>query len=237
MSKFVTMLKEVAQQKRPMALIASLPRNDPELAQAILDAGADVVKIHINLHHHASDTHFGTLDEERAGLEGILKVWKGRPVGIVPFASPESDAATYQRLAEMGFDFFSLYLGNAVVGCLPPPEVAARMLALSVADSIELAAGMDTLPVQVCELSIMDGATYGQPFTYHDLLRYNALRQKIQMPLVVPTQHLVMPAAVPELARARIEGLMIGAVVAGKTVESWKESVRSFRQAIDRAIS
>jgi len=234
MSKFVTLLKEVADHKRPLVLIASLPRNDPELAKAALEAGADVVKIHINVHHHASNTHFGTLDEEKASLEGILKVAKDRPVGIVPFGSPEDDAVTCSRLADMGFDFFSLYLSNAVVGCLPPPEKVARMLALSVSDFIGLASGLDSLPIQICELSIMDGATYGQPFTYHDLLRYNALRQLIKMPLVVPTQHVFKPESVQELAYARVEGLMIGAVIAGKTNESWKEAIKAFRKAIDQ---
>jgi hypothetical protein len=234
MSKFVTMLNEVAEQKRPMVLIASLPRNDADLAKVALENGVDVVKIHINLHHHASNTHFGTLDEEKHSLERILKVSKDVPVGIVPFGSPIDDAVTYSILADMGFDFFSLYLGNAVVGCLPPPEKVARMLALSVSDPIALAAGLDSLPIQVCEMSIMEGDTYGQPFTYHDLLRYSTLRHLIKMPLVVPTQHIIKPESVRELAFARVEGLMIGAVIAGNTIESWRQSVIAFRKAIDQ---
>jgi hypothetical protein len=234
MSKFVNMLRAAGAKQRPLVLIASLPRNDPELARAAFDAGADLAKIHINVHHHASNTHFGTLDEEKTGLEGILKAAGDRPVGIVPFGSAQDDPVTCTRLADMGFDFFSLYLGHALVGCLPPPEQAARMLALSVADPIELAAGMDALPVQVCELSIMHGDTYGQPCTYHDLLRYSAMRRLIRMPLVVPTQHVVKPEAVADIAATGVEGLMIGAVVAGKTVESWSETVKAFRKAIDR---
>jgi len=234
MSKFLKLLNEVTEGKRPLALIASLPRNDPELAEAALEAGADVVKVHINIHHHASDTHFGSLEEEKPALEKILKIWKDRPCGIVPFAAPTPDPTTYQRLADMGFDFYSLYLGNAVVGCLPPPEKVARMLALSANDFIGLAAGLDSLPIQICELSIMDGDTYGQPFTYHDLLRYSALRQLIKMPLVVPTQHVVTPESVAELTCAKVEGLMIGAVVAGKMIDSWKSSVKAFRKGIDQ---
>lgn len=236
MSKFVTLLNEVANQKRPMALIASLPRNDPELTRVALDNGADLVKIHINVHHHASNTHFGTLDEELSSLEGILKVSQDHPVGIVPFGSAIDDPLTCNRLADMGFDFFSLYLSNAVVGCLPPPEKVARMLALSVSDPIALGAGLDSLPIQICELSIMDGATYGQPFTYQDLLRYNTFRHLIKMPLVVPTQHVITPEAVQELAYAKVEGLMIGAVVAGTTVESWQQATKAFRKAIDQRL-
>jgi hypothetical protein len=43
-----------ARQEKKLVLIASLPRNDAELARAVRDAGADAVKIHMNVHHHAT---------------------------------------------------------------------------------------------------------------------------------------------------------------------------------------
>jgi hypothetical protein len=233
MSRFVNALIKARKEKK-LVLIASLPRNDADLARAALDAGADAVKIHINVHHHASNTHFGTLNEERNNLTAILKVWEGRLTGIMPYAAPVNDPDTFNELADMGFDFYSQYLGHAVAGCLPSPDRVARMLALAVDDPIELASGLDLLPVQVCELSIMDGNTYGQPFTYHDILRYSAIRVKTNLPLVVPSQHLVVPESVPDLIQIGIEGLMIGAVVAGSTVESWTKSIKAFRNVIDK---
>lgn len=233
MSMFVDLLKK-AKKDGKLVLIASLPKNDPELAKVVLDAGADVVKIHINVHHHASDTHFGTLSEERKALEKILNIWTGKPVGIMPFAQATDDAGTYEELAKMGFDFYSQYLGHAISGCLPAPDRVARMLALSVDDSVELATGLDAIPIQVCELSIMDGSTYGFPFTFHDLLRYSAVRTRTNLPLVVPSQHLIKPESVKELIGIGIEGLMIGAVVAGRTNDSWKQATDEFRKAIDQ---
>ena len=44
--------------QRP-ALAVSLPLNDIALAKAAEEAGADALKIHINVHHDASGTHFG----------------------------------------------------------------------------------------------------------------------------------------------------------------------------------
>ncbi len=234
MSRFVNALKKAHQEKK-LVLIASLPRNDAELARAVQDAGADAVKIHMNVHHHASNTTFGSLDEEREKLTAILKVSEGKLTGIMPFAAPVNAPDTLKELSDMGFDFYSQYLAHAVSGCFPSPEKTARMLALAVDDPIELAAGLDRLPIEVCELSIMDGNTYGQPFTYHDLLRYAAVRGKTTKPLVVPSQHLITPESVSDLIEIGIEGLMIGAVVAGSTVESWVESVKSFRKAIDKA--
>lgn len=233
MSSFVNELIKAKKAKK-LVLIASLPRNDASLAKVALDAGADAVKIHINVHHHASNTHFGTLAEERGNLEAILKVWKGKLTGIMPYAAPVNDPETFNTLADMGFDFYSQYLSHAFAGCIPSPERVARMWAVAVDDPIELACGLDAMPMQVCELSIMNGDTYGQPFTYHDIAQYAAIRAKTRLPLVVPSQHLITPESVPDLIKIGVEGLMIGAVVAGTTEESWAKSMRAFRKAIDR---
>ncbi len=235
MSRFVDLLYGASANLRPLVLIASLPRNDPALAQAALAGGADVLKVHIDLHHHAGGTRFGSLDEERAALEQILALAGDRPCGIVPGATPELEARTLAQIAELGFDFLSLYLRHAAVDRLPPPERLARMLALAHDDPIEIAMSLDALPIDVCELSIMAPDTYGQPLTYHDLARYAAVRRATRLPLVVPTQHRVTPAAVPDLIRAGVNGVMIGAVVAGDTVESWRAVTQAFRQAIDGA--
>jgi hypothetical protein len=233
MSRFVNELMKARKEKK-LVLIASLPRNDAELARAVLDAGADAVKIHMNVHHHASNTTFGSLDEERENLTAILKVSEGKLTGIMPFAAPVNAPDTLKELSDMGFDFYSQYLSHAVSGCFPSSEKPARMLALAVDDPIELASGLDRMPMEVCELSIMDGNTYGQPFTYHDLLRYSAVRVRTGKPLVVPSQHLITPESVPDLIEIGMDGLMIGAVVAGSTAESWGKSVRAFRKMIDK---
>ena len=68
---------------KKMTLIMSLPSNDMVLAKAALDAGADVLKIHINLNHHASSNHFGTLEEEKDKIAEILEIKGDVPIGIV----------------------------------------------------------------------------------------------------------------------------------------------------------
>ena len=63
-----------------MTLIMSLPKNDPALCRAAFEAGADAVKVHINVEHRASGSRFGrlcTTENERtdkivgSGCQGI----------------------------------------------------------------------------------------------------------------------------------------------------------------------
>jgi len=229
--KLSELLLGVRRKERPIVLIASLPRNDPALAKAALEGGADVVKLHINLHHRASGTKIGSLEEELLALQEILKLWQGKPVGIVPGTRDTVNPEEMARLAALGFDFLSLYFSDAPVGLLPPSSQIERMLAFSSADFPEMAESLAKLDVQVCELSIMAADTYGQPLTAHDLVRYAAFRRHTNLPLVVPSQHRILPASLPELARIGIEGVMPGSIVCGDTPESWKNAFQKFSLA------
>jgi hypothetical protein len=227
---FSALLHAVRRKEHPIALIASLPCNDPALAKAALEGGADVVKVHINVQHRASGTLIGSLDEEKPALDAILNLWQGKPVGIVPGGPETMQRADLPRLVAMGFSFLSFYLHDSPAGVLPPTSLLERMLAFSSSDSPSLAEGIDAIDVQVIELSIMAPDSYGQPLTAHDLLYYATFRRATQLPLVVPSQHNIPPEAVPDLARVGIEGIMLGSIVCGKTPESWYETFRKFDQ-------
>jgi hypothetical protein len=233
MAKFANLLKNVRAGVRPMVLIASLPKNDPALAEAALEGGADVVKVHINLHHHASGTHFGPFAQERDAIAKIVALAGEKPVGIVPGATPDIDAETFAALPEMGLSFLSLYLKHARVGALPPLDNFDRMLALSYEDGPEVLDAFDRLPVQVCEVSTMHPDSYGEAFTYHDLARIAAVARCVRLPLVLPTQHKVTPAAVEDLLQVGVSAVMIGAIVAGDTPEQWRRVSAEFRKKMD----
>jgi len=232
MESLTELLLSARRKERPPVLIASLPRNDPALAAAALEGGADVVKVHININHRASQTRIGGLAEERPALEEILAMWRGRPVGIVPGNLETLQAGEVAELPKMGFSFCSLYLHDAPLGLLPPCDRLERMLALSHADPPALAGALDGLDLQICEVSIMAPDTYGQPLTFHDLARYAALRRLTQRPLVVPSQHRIPPQACRDLSAIGIEGIMLGTIVCGATPQSWRQAFREFQTTL-----
>lgn len=218
--------------KPKLTLVYSLPENKMELAEAALAAGADAIKVHINVHHHASGTHFGTLDQERAVLTDILKLAKDKCVGIVAGGGRVIQLEEIIPLREMGFTFVSFYAHHCSPEILAVPGIEKMVAPDYTYSSFELT-NWSSWGVDVIETSIIDPQGYGEPLNLRDLGRYSALTQ-FGLPLLVPTQRKLTPANVPSLVRAGMQGVMLGAVVTGKDPKTAYEAIREFRQAIDR---
>lgn len=226
MKRFVELLNQ-----KKMTLVMSLPGNDPALCRAAFEEGADVVKVHINVEHRASGTHFGSLAQERGALEEMLACAKG-PMGLVPGASVGAAARDVYEAAGLGFDFFSIYAHHMPI--VTPPVDQTWMVACDGSYSLHEVAAMEAMGAGVVEASIMPGAEYGQPLCMRDLLRYRALVSATSLPVVVPTQRLIRSEEVSALGQTGVHGLMIGAVVTGRGEESIRKAVSAFRNAIDR---
>ncbi len=92
-----------------------------------------------------------------------------------------------------------------------------------------LASKFDTFPAGC---SIVPGAEYGTRLSLRDLLRYSAIARRVDIPVVVPSQRVILPEDVPALVRCGVKGLMIGAVVTGRDKDSICRAIRAFRAAI-----
>lgn len=220
---------ELLHSSRP-ALIMSLPHNDPALCRAAFEEGADAVKVHINVDHRASGTHFGSLAEEGAAFREMLSAAPG-PMGLVPGASLETAARDADEAARMGFAFFSIYTHQMPVTL---PKGPAWMMACDGTYSLEEIAAMERMGAGVVEASIVPGTEYGQPLCMRDLLRYSAIAAHTSLPVVVPSQRCIRPEEIGALAQTGVRGIMIGAVVTGHTEEGIRRAVSAFRNAIDR---
>lgn len=212
-------------------LVMSLPHNKPELARAAWDSGADVVKIHINVKHHASNTLFHSFDEEREAIETMLAEAKG-PMGIVLGGSPQDAAADFGKAVAAGFDFISLYGHHTPVALLENRQVSKMLAPDCTWEDWEIA-GLPAAGADILEASVMQPDSYGQPLTARELIRYRHLAALCPLPMVVPTQRAVQPAEVAALQKAGARSIMVGAVVTGKQRESIAAAVAAFRKAID----
>lgn len=217
--------------KKRLTLIMSLPANNPELCRAAFEEGADVVKVHINVSHKASGTHFGRLVEEKPSLEKMLELAKG-PMGIVLGGSVANASLDAEEIRNLGFSFYSVYAHHVPVWVMPMDK--ELMAACDESYSMEEISCMKSLGVNVLEASIIPAAEYGSPLNLRDLLHYYSIVRISKLPVVVPTQRKIRTDEVEMLSKTGVKGLMIGAIVTGKTEDSIRRAVGEFREAIER---
>jgi hypothetical protein len=214
--------------ERRGTLLVSLPRNDVDIARAAASAGADALKVHVNVHHRASGTRFGSLDEEQDALDSILGL--GLPVGLVPGEDAMVTPAELPRLRPFAFlDAYvhrlPLFLFDAGVPVIPavphdfPPDRFPSLRAL---------------PGEWLEAALVHPDGYGRDPVAADLAAYGLLGTATARRLIVPTQRRVRPDDLGRyFAISEVWAIMIGAVVTGRTTRSIGEATGAFRRAVD----
>ena len=214
-------------------LIVSLPVNSPALAQAAAEAGADALKVHINVRHEASGTIFGSLGEEKDNLEGILAL--GLPTGIVPgVAASLPSPDDMHELEAMGVDFFDLYDHDMPLW-LARWQGMTRGIAASHTTPIESIAEFDGVGFELLEAAIIPHDGYGQPLTAADLAVYRRVRRATKLPIIVPTQRAIQPEDVPMLAGLGVNAVMVGAIVTGRDAASLAAATERYAAALGRS--
>lgn len=216
--------------KKSMSLIMSLPSNDPELAKCAFEYGADVVKVHVNVHHRASKIEFKTLDEERANFKQMLSYATG-PMGIVLGGDTVSAKKDLYKAEQMGFSFASLYGHHMPISVLRSNKLF-KMMACDNSYTIDEIKRFKEIGVDVLEASIIHPSGYGDDLNARDIIKYHMLCNENSLPVVVPTQRAIKPSEVEMLHEVGVSAIMIGAIVTGKEKESIKRAVSDFKEAI-----
>ncbi|TDD70657.1 hypothetical protein E1262_08325 [Jiangella aurantiaca] len=212
-------------ESRP-AIFISLPRNERRLAEQARQAGADGLKVHINVRHRASGTTFGSLADERSRLEEILAV--GLPTGLVTGAGGTVSADETVAATAMGFDYFDVYADDA-----PPDYVRAcgavtPMVALGPGDGKEQARALVERGVRALELSTLEPERYRSRLSLATLARLESVTAAVDVPVVVPSQHALVPSDVALLADAGAAAVLLGAVVVGDDLDDFARRIAPF---------
>ncbi|ETI68371.1 hypothetical protein [Neobacillus vireti] len=217
---------------KKLTLIVSLPENRLDLARAAIDAGVDVIKLHVNVHHRASGNSFAAVNTYEEVFRKIREEFSG-PLGIVPGGEFEDiKRMEMEQLIQLGFNFYSIYAHHKP-GWLMQLGGMEKTFAITNEYRFSQLGKVKHLGVSALEASIIPGEEYGTPLTFKDILSYNALVQSVDVPVMVPSQRKIEPSDIPLLYEAGVKAVMLGAVVIGKTEESIKGAISSFRETID----
>ncbi|MBI5631329.1 MAG: hypothetical protein HY921_10660 [Elusimicrobia bacterium] len=223
MNKTTALSKKLS--KKGFLHLISLPQNDPELARLAFAAGADAVKVHLNVHHHASGTRFGPWAEEEGKIRAIIKEASG-PVGLMPGAESPAGPEDMRQALDAGIDFIDIYDHHMPAWMLELP--AGLMIAAGHGASLDDVKAMDELGMDFLEASVIPTADYGKPLMVKDLELYRQLATAARSPVFVPTQKKIEPREVAVLKRAGVRGLILGAIVLGNTAESFQANLARF---------
>jgi len=211
-------------------LLVSIPRNHPDMAKAAEYGGADAIKVHLNVKHPASGHIFGSLKQERKGIEAILKK-VSFPVGVVPGADKTATLAELDEMEKMGIDFFDIFAHD-----MPLPYLNSdlgKMVCIDGRYTPEQVKKLADLGVDVFEASVIPHDGYGKPAVLSDLARWKALTENLETPVMVSTQRKLLPEECRILAQVGVRGIVIGVVVTGETTKGVQQITKAFRIAID----
>lgn len=217
--------------KSGFTLMVSLPKNDPALAEAAIKAGARCLKVHVNCHHFASDTRFGSWSAEKSVIKEILSVMGDVPLGIVTGEAEQPSAADLDEICHSGIDFWDLFCRYTPPEYMDLPNLG-RMVAIDSSWEPWLVESLHALGVNVIESSIIPRDLYRSPLNLEDVARYRRLAQSSEMPILIPTQKDIKPHQVGSLKKAGAAGITIGAVVTGLEAASLSEATSAFAEAI-----
>ncbi len=232
------LLEVTAAVSRPVLLV-SLPQNDPDLGKAAVDAGAEGLKVHMNLHHAAAGVAFGSWAQEAAAIEQIIAL--GVPVGIVPGTADNiCSPADMQAMAEAGMDFVDAYLSDMPAWMLDTQTGVHIMAAVGYQDLPPhgTPAGLALVPqVRMIEASVLPHEAYGKPLCLADVKTYAYLAEVLSpLPIIVPSQRAILAEEAASLHKVGIRGILIGAIVTGKEPAGLARATGQFREALEALV-
>ncbi|MCD4782344.1 MAG: hypothetical protein K8T10_00790 [Candidatus Eremiobacteraeota bacterium] len=217
--------------EKPFSLTVSIPKNDPDMAVAAAENGADAIKVHINVGHYASGTKFGTWEEEKGNIAKIID-HVSIPVGLLPGQDQIATRQEVEEARDMGIEFLDAF-AHSMPLYLWKMESLGYMLAANLEYDSKMLKALEFAGMNALEATILPHEEYGKRLNMRDIALYRKLVLSTSCPVIVPTQKDIRPEELRMLKRMGIRGIVIGAVVTGRTVEGVAKVTGRFRKAID----
>lgn len=217
---------------KKMSIIVALPMNSVEMAKAAEKNGADAIKTHIRMVHRASKVEFGTLEQERKALSGILES-VNVPVGIVPGAALDVSTQDIKALVDMGFDFFDMFTHFMRPQLFEVPGISI-MGAVDSSYDLPTIWELSRPPIQMMELAVVPSSGYGERLSMVDLAKYRQIIERMKVPAIIPSQRTLTPEDVPYLYEAGAQALLIGVLSTGTDLNELSRQTAAFKEAIEK---
>lgn len=211
--------------KKEFIIAVSLPKHDITLAKTAMDYGADVIKVHANVHHKASGTHFGTWSQEKSIIQKIIQA-VSIPVGLMAGAEQTVSAPEMQEAIELGIDFIDIYDFHMPCWMLSVP--IGKMIAVGEDFTVDEAQSLEDLGMDFLEASIIPASQYRTSLTARDITKYQLLVNATKRPVFIPSQKVMEPEHLSLFKEIGIQGVILGTIALGDTAAEFARRLPFF---------
>ncbi|MFH1826554.1 MAG: hypothetical protein ABH823_04600 [bacterium] len=220
MPRLVSLLKD-----NKMTLVVALPTVNFELAEAAIAGGADALQLNID------SGMLENLDQQKESICKIVDCVK-HPIGISFGKTTQVNDQQIKQLAEIGFDFINLGLEH-YHGEVTRLKRVSKILSLNSRFTLEELVDIDKLGVMALDAAIVPVSGKGENLLVGDLQNYISIAASAGLPVIVPTQRIILPSEVAIIADTGAKGLLLTSVVTGTTAKHIADKVGQFRLAVD----
>jgi hypothetical protein len=207
----------------------SLPENALKYAVGAEKAGADAIKLHMNVKHRVTGKVHLSWNETKDAIKEIISVVK-IPVGIVPGAEIMASDEDIREMIEAGISFVDAYAEYLPLRVARLP--VCKMIALNHTSSDSIIPFLPEAGADCLELSIVHPEHYGQPLSVEDYTLYKSYLRQTTLPAFIPTQKAMTPDDCRFLVKNGFKGIIIGAIVTGLDTDNFEETIRKYRSAV-----
>ena len=149
------------------------------------------------------------------------------PVGLLPGAEVIATLEEVSNAKKMGIDFLDAFAHYMPVE-LWSVDGLGGMIAVNRDYTPRQVSYLKEMGADLVEATLLTHDRYRKDLTLEDLTLYRQLAESTSLPVYVPTQKKIRPGELHQLAKAGVKGIVIGAVVTGKTPDSLEKVTGAF---------
>ena len=224
----------VAESAAPaMLLVAVLPRNERDLAEAAIRAGADAIILRL----HGAGTEFlketGDVATETAALEEAIEAIGDRAIaGIIVGSNGNLSADDLTKAAANGVDFLAAYPHLTPASFLELADVGR--IAIMDQSGGNVARGINDLSIQAALVRIDRPGDSPAEMTVLDVAAYRGAADSIHRPIIVFPSWKLVPSDLEVLKNAGIEAVALVGPNPDADATAVEEWIKPFRDVVVR---
>jgi hypothetical protein len=224
----------VAESAAPaMLLVAVLPRNEKDLAEAAIRAGADAVVLRL----HGAGTEFlketGDLAAETTALKDAFEAIGDRAIaGVIVGSNGNLAADDLAKAAQVGVDFIAAYPHLTPANFLELSDVGR--VAIMDQSGGNVARGINDLSIQAALVRIDRPGDSPAEMTVLDVAAYRGAADSIHRPIIVFPSWKLLPTDLEVLKNAGIEAVALVGPNPDADAAAVEEWIRPFRDVVGR---